>query len=107
MRAATGTSSSRSAGSASPNYVPSRQRYDSEGNFELFTAGKEGDPPGWYKVVVSAFANKPEEGRVAPRLLLDDKYYDEGKTDLCIEVVASPSPGAYDLKVSKRATPRR
>ena len=80
---------------------------DAGGNFELFTAGKKGAPPGWYKVVVSAFANRPEEGLVAPRLLLDDKYYDEGKTDLRIEVVANPPPGAYDLKVSKRATPRR
>jgi hypothetical protein len=72
---------------------------DPEGKFELVTVGRKGAPPGWYKVLVSASANKPEEGPVMPRRLLDDKYYDVQKTDLSIEVVAKPSPGAYDLNV--------
>lgn len=80
---------------------------DAEGKFELITVGKKGAPPGWYKVVVCAYANKLEEGPVTPRLLLDDKYYDVKKTDLSVEVVPHPAPGAYDLNVTKGATPRR
>ena len=74
---------------------------DTEGTFALFTAGKKGAPLGWYKVVVAAYANTLAEGPVRPRLLLDPKYYDVKKTDLSIEVVAEPAPGAYDLNVSK------
>lgn len=71
------------------------------GEYELLTVGRKGAPPGWYKVVVSAYANKLEEGPVPPRLLLEKKYYSEEMTDLSIEVVAQPAPGLYDLKVSK------
>ena len=71
------------------------------GEYELITVGKPGAPLGWYKVVVSAYANKVEEGPVTPRLLLDKKYYSAETSDLSIEVVANPSVGAYDLKVSK------
>ena len=71
------------------------------GEYELQTIGKPGAPLGWYKVIVSAFANKVEEGPVTPRLLIDKKYYSAETTELRIEVVANPSPGAYDLKVTR------
>jgi hypothetical protein len=71
------------------------------GDYEVITVDKKGAPPGWYKVVVSAFANKIEEGPVTPRPLLDPKYYNADTTDLSIEVVAEPSPDAYDLNVTK------
>lgn len=74
------------------------------GEYELLTAGKKGAPPGWYKVVVAAYANKVEEGPVTPRLLIDQKYHEPTTTDLRIEVVANPSPGAYDLNVTRGAT---
>jgi hypothetical protein len=74
---------------------------DADGKFELMTAGKKGAPAGWYKVVVAAYANKPEEGPVKPRMLLDEKYYHPQKTDLSVQVVARPAEGAYDLKVTK------
>ena len=74
---------------------------NAEGEYELFTVGKKGAPPGWYKVVVTAYANKIEEGPVTPRLLIDPKYYQVETTDLSIEVVESPSPGAYDLNVTR------
>jgi hypothetical protein len=80
---------------------------DAEGRFELVTAGKKGAPPGWYKVVVTAYANKLEEGPVRPRLLLVEKYYHPKKTDLSVEVVADPAPGAYDLNVIRAAAPKR
>ena len=65
--------------------------------------GKKGAPAGWYKVLVSAFANKIEEGPVTPRYILEAKYYSPEKTDLSVEVVADPAPGRYDLKVNKGA----
>jgi len=71
------------------------------GEYELVTVGRKGAPPGWYKVVVAAYANKIEEGPVTPRLLIAQKYYNADTTDLSIEVVAGPPVGAYDLKVTK------
>lgn len=71
------------------------------GEYELITIGKKGAPPGKYKVIVSAFANRPEEGPVAPRFLLPKKYYSADTTDLSVEVVARPAAGAYDLQVRK------
>ena len=61
----------------------------------------KGAPPGWYKVVVSAYANRIEEGPVTPRPLIHKKYYDPEKTDLSIEVVPDAAPGVYDLNVTK------
>jgi hypothetical protein len=48
---------------------------------------------GWYKVTVSA----PDDGR----LPVNKKYTDFRQTDLSVEVVAEPQPGAYDLKFTK------
>jgi hypothetical protein len=78
-----------------------------DGKYELVTGGKKGAPAGKYKVRVFAFANRPEEGPVDPRFILDDKYYYADKTDLTVEVVESPAPGQYDLTVTKRARRRR
>jgi hypothetical protein len=78
-----------------------------DGKYELSTGGKLGAPAGKYKVRVNAFANRPEEGMVEPRFILDDKYYSAEKTDLVVEVVESPAPGQYDLKVTRRAGRRR
>jgi hypothetical protein len=76
---------------------------NSDGRFELITGGKKGAPAGWYKVMVTAYENRIEEGPVKPRLLLDEKYYHPQKTDLSLEVVAEPAPGAYDLRVTRAA----
>jgi hypothetical protein len=80
---------------------------DARGRYELVTAGRKGAPLGWYKVVVTAYANTLEEGPVTPRLLLHDKYYHPNKTDLSVEVVAGPAPGHYDLNVTRAAPPGR
>jgi hypothetical protein len=79
---------------------------DADGNYELTTIKKKGAPPGWYKVVVFADGNadpsgKPPTTLQPPKLLTNTKYADEKSTDLVIEVVAKPEPGAYDLNVSK------
>jgi hypothetical protein len=81
-------------------------KIQADGRYELMTGGKRGAPAGWYKVRVSAFANRIEEGPVTPRYILDPKYYSPEKTDLSIEVVADPSPGRYDLNVTKKGKGR-
>jgi hypothetical protein len=48
---------------------------------------------GWYKVTLSA----PDEEAIPA----NKKYTDFRKTDMLVEVVADPKPGAYDLKFSR------
>ena len=80
---------------------------DREGNYTLVTKGKRGAPPGWYKVIVTASEARieapkdPKRGHPHPRSLVPAKYGQEKTTDLAVEVVADPAPGAYDLKLKK------
>ena len=78
---------------------------DSTGNFELRTIDRKGAPPGWYKVLVFADAHDlvayPNGRPLTPKWLTDPKYISEDTTDLSVEVVATPAPGAYDLKCVK------
>ena len=82
---------------------------DRNGNYELFTVGKVGAPLGWYKVLVTAIESEEELAkqpsspgrRRRPKSVIDLKYRDPKTTDLVIEVVESPAPGAYDLKLTR------
>jgi hypothetical protein len=78
---------------------------DEQGSYTINTKGKEGAPPGWYKVLVTASGNYEEHPKAknrhpGPRSILPAKYGQETTTDLAIEVVERPSPNAYDLKLS-------
>ena len=71
-----------------------------DGSFSVLTNGQPGAPPGWYKVIVIATepgANPNEDSR----RLLNARYETEATTPLAIEVVANPSPGSYDLQLSR------
>jgi hypothetical protein len=75
---------------------------DSEGNYKLFTGKKAGAPVGWYRVAV--FAGEPVEvGNLSgqAKWYANPKYASADTSALTIEVVATPAPGAYDLKLSK------
>ena len=82
---------------------------DRNGNYELFTVGKVGAPLGWYKVLVTAIESEEElakqpsspKQKRRPKSVIDLKYRDLKTTDLVIEVVESPAPGAYDLKLTR------
>jgi hypothetical protein len=67
------------------------------GTYELYTATRQGAPPGWYKVlVVSA-----EPGVYPPKkLYADAKYADLATSGLNIEVVDNAPEGHYDLKLT-------
>ena len=80
---------------------------DAEGNYTLQTRGKRGAPPGWYKVIVTAHDESPPshpktpQHRPAARSLVPAKYGLANTSDLSIEVVENPLPGAYDLKLTQ------
>jgi hypothetical protein len=79
---------------------------DGSGTYTVRTEGKTGAPPGWYKVVVTARDDAPVAHSKTPnhrpvsRSLVPAKYGQEKTTDLVIEVVENPPPGAYDLKLT-------
>jgi hypothetical protein len=81
---------------------------DETGTYTLRTDGKLGAPPGWYKVVVVARddaavvhpTKAKQNHRPVSKSLVPAKYGQEKTTDLVIEVVENPTPGAYDLKLT-------
>lgn len=80
---------------------------DETGAYKLATKGKSGAAPGWYKVVVTAtsssaeHAKSPHGSRPAPKSLLPAKYGLASTSDLSVEVVEEPAPGAYDLRLTR------
>jgi hypothetical protein len=81
---------------------------DAEGNYALTTKGKNGAPPGWYKVVVTAREEGPpahpksrQDHRPVAKSLVPARYGLAETSDLSVEVVEKPTPGAYDLKLRK------
>jgi hypothetical protein len=81
---------------------------DEAGNYTVQTRGKKGAPPGWYRVVVTARDEAPPEHpkagqphRPVARSLVPARYGQEKTSGLSLEVVESPAPGAYDLKLTK------
>ena len=79
-------------------------KVDEDGNYTLLTKNRSGAPPGWYKVVVAA-TGEPRKGatkhRPSPQSLLPAKYGQAKTTPLEVEVVETPSDGAYDLKLTR------
>ncbi len=80
-------------------------KIDEQGAYSLVTMGRPGAPPGWYKVVVTAFAGTPQHPKtvrdrgIVVRSLLPAKYGSVATTDLAVQVVENPASGAYDLKL--------
>lgn len=82
---------------------------DGDGNYTLLTNGKPGAPPGWYRVIVTALDEPPQhprgphrEQRPVARSLMPARYGQAATTPLAVEVVESPDPGAYDLKLESQ-----
>jgi hypothetical protein len=77
---------------------------DDRGHYTLYTKGRRGAPPGWYKVVVTGLADAPPAAakgpltqRPVPKSAVPARYGRAETTPLEVEVVASPATGAYDL----------
>jgi hypothetical protein len=82
------------------------------GNYKLFTDGKEGAPVGKYKVSVNTQGMgmaMPSDGKVTTdpskalggKSSMNTKYGAPGTSGITIEVVGSAAAGAYDVKVTK------
>jgi len=74
----------------------------SDGSYTIKTNGKPGAPLGKYKVTVSmppADPNVPPPAKAPPRPF-NVSFEGPDSTTLQLEVVASPSPGQYDLKLT-------
>lgn len=93
-------------GNAHPEYPMGLLQPD--GAYTLATNDKGGVRPGWYKVVVWAWAEPLPAAPVfdangqpkLPRSLAAAKYSKKETTDLRVEVVEAPAPGAYNFDLS-------
>jgi hypothetical protein len=74
---------------------------DANGEYKIFTAGKSGAPPGKYTVTVTPLMVPAPGATAAPIAPFNAMYSNVGKTPLHFEVVNSPEPGRYDLKLTK------
>jgi hypothetical protein len=70
------------------------------GEYKISSDGKPGAPLGKYKATVTPLMAAPTGGG-APALPYNAKYSSVKSSPLSIEVVSSPAPGAYDLKLTK------
>ena len=85
--------------------LPAIGTVDGDGNYTLKTNGQNGASPGWYKVVVTALAERPEHAsgpkdarsRPVAKSLLPARYGQAHTTPLFFEVVPEQDAGAYDL----------
>jgi hypothetical protein len=95
-----------SRGNSSP-FEPA-STVDENGIYTLTTKGRNGAPPGWYKVVVTArseaLVQRPQASglsRPVTQSLLPARYGQPGTSGLSIEVVENPAPSAYDLNLAQ------
>ena len=79
---------------------------DDRGRYTLYTKGRRGAAPGWYKVVVTGLADAAPAAakgsltqRPVPKSVVPARYGRAETTPLEVEVVASPAAGAYDLNL--------
>jgi hypothetical protein len=84
-----------------PSAGMSAGQIDSSGQYKIYTAGKAGAPLGKYKVTVTPSMVPTGDASKAPQTAYNAIFSDANKTPLRKEVVASPSAGAYDLKLTK------
>jgi predicted small lipoprotein YifL len=74
---------------------------DPSGGYKVFTGGKEGAPPGRYKVTVTPSMVPQKDSNTMPMMPFDRTYADPSKTKLFVEVKADAPPSSYDLKLTK------
>ena len=75
---------------------------DAQGNYKLVSGAREGAPPGWYKVTVTA--QEPADAKnpyAPPKSIVNPRFGDVQTSGLTVQVVGNPAPGAYDLSVTK------
>jgi hypothetical protein len=75
---------------------------DGEGNYRLTMRGREGVPPGWYKVMVVATEqidpNRPKRKR---KSFVNRRHGAVETSGLAVQVLEGATANAYDLRLSK------
>jgi hypothetical protein len=75
---------------------------DEDGKYRLKTAGRDGAPPGWYRVILAcAEPIDPKNPYAPPKYLVNPKYATVETTDLVVEIVDAAEPRSYDLNVQR------
>jgi len=75
---------------------------DADGNFKMYTHKQEGVPPGWYKVAITSVEPiDPHDVYAARKWFINQKYASEQTSELELEVVENPQPGAYDIDLKE------
>jgi hypothetical protein len=72
---------------------------DSHGNFTIMTGAREGAPPGWYKVAISAAEQLDPNNPYFTDWLIHERYINPETSKLTAEVIDNPAPGRYDFQV--------
>ena len=72
---------------------------DAQGNFTAMTGAREGAPPGWYKVAISAAEQIDPNNPYFTDWLIHERYINPETSKLTAEVVENPAPGRYDFRV--------
>jgi hypothetical protein len=72
-----------------------------DGSYRILTYNKSGAAPGWYRVTINAAkVIDPKNPYHSVRdFLVPERYLTQETSNLAIEVVERPDPGAYDLKL--------
>ena len=77
-----------------------------DGRFVVYTNGREGVPPGTYRVVAFVTETTRTAAGAArpglPRSLIPARYNDPQQTPLRWKVVAQPTANTYDLELTSR-----
>lgn len=75
-------------------------RIGADGSYKLQTSGRDGAPPGWYKVTVDQIVMPGETGATTAKpASINAKYRKTDTSGISIEVTENPKPGAYDIEL--------
>lgn len=92
-------------GKVIPSNLQPTGKIDSNGRFRMLSGGAAGIPPGKYRVtVVAQTSERPAKAPANPTntyALINQKYFSSHSSPLRVEVVESPRPDAYDLRLEK------
>jgi hypothetical protein len=69
------------------------------GDYTIMTGGREGAPPGSYKVSIEAADEVDEKNPYFTKWFAHEKYVNPDTSKLTMEVVENPEPGRYDFKL--------
>jgi hypothetical protein len=71
-----------------------------DGEYKMQTNGKDGAPPGWYKVTISA--NSPTVAILpADAVKPNDSYQNKMMSELQVDVKETPPPSGYNFNLTK------